>query len=140
SRRDVYWPAQGAGTVQGGIGQLPADIPRQIRHEYSAYDLSSFDLTRSTRRRPQFAESNKAAAQPQRPETSCDLPYIGADEVEQRLERNWPLYVRLDLVDAEALGERLREDVTGDEGDEQALINPPPGRLARLDSQRLKPG
>lgn len=50
------------------------------------------------------------------------------------------MYVRLDLVDAEALGERLREDVTGDEGDEQALINRLTGRLARLDSQRLKLG
>jgi hypothetical protein len=69
----------------------------------------------------------------------CDLPYIAADELEQRLERSWPPYVTLDLVDAEALGERLREDLTSDEGDKQALINRLTKRLARLDSQRLKP-
>lgn len=30
----------------------------------------------------------------------CDLPYLPADELEQRLERTWPLYVHLDQVDA----------------------------------------
>jgi site-specific DNA recombinase len=68
----------------------------------------------------------------------CDLPYIAAHELEQRLERNWLLYIRLDLVDAEALSNRLREDLLGGEGDKQASIDRLTRRLVRLDSQRLK--
>jgi len=68
----------------------------------------------------------------------CDLPYIQAYELERRLERSWPLYVHLDIVDAEAVGGRMREELTGHDGDKQAVIDRLTKRLVRLDSQRLK--
>jgi hypothetical protein len=67
----------------------------------------------------------------------CDLPYIQAHEPEQRLDRNWPLYVKLDLVDAEAVSDQLREELTGHEGEKQVVVRRLTKRPARLDSQRL---
>jgi SpoVK/Ycf46/Vps4 family AAA+-type ATPase len=80
-------------------------------------------------------------AQPELPASRGRLrpaPYIQAHVLAQRLERNWPLYVKLDLVDAEALSDQLREELTGHEGEKQVVVRRLTNRPARLDSQRLK--
>jgi hypothetical protein len=68
----------------------------------------------------------------------CDLPYIPAHELEQRLEHNWPMYVQLDPASAEAIGERLHDELTGDEASKQAITARLAKRLARLDAQQAR--
>ena len=70
--------------------------------------------------------------------TTCDLPYLPALDVEDRLTRAWPAVARLDLVDAEAVGHDLRA-VLGDEDQGRSeLVRHTQRRLARLDNERRK--
>lgn len=66
------------------------------------------------------------------------MPYLQADDVEQRLELAWPQYVHMNEADAATLGAQLREELAALDGDKGATQERLTRQLARLDGQRLK--
>jgi site-specific DNA recombinase len=67
----------------------------------------------------------------------CDLPYLPALEVEERIQRAWPHWVRLETLDGEAVGRQLHKLVVGDRDQTDRLLHAQ-RRIARLDTERLK--
>jgi site-specific DNA recombinase len=67
----------------------------------------------------------------------CDLPYLAAFEVERRIERAWPLWVRLDELGGESVGEQLHKLIVGKQ-DHGARLARAQRTLARLDTERRK--
>ena len=67
----------------------------------------------------------------------CGLPYLAAAEVERRIEQAWPLWMKLDTLDGEAVGSQLHEIVVGDKDQTDRLLRVR-RRIARLDHERLK--
>jgi site-specific DNA recombinase len=67
----------------------------------------------------------------------CDLPYLAAIAVEERIEQAWPQWVQLDALDGEAVGSQLHALVVGDKDQTDRLLRAQ-RRLARLDKERLK--
>ena len=67
----------------------------------------------------------------------CDLPYLPSVDIEDRIQRSWHLWVHLDRLDGEAVGQELQVLVVGDhdhtERRARALR-----RVARLDTERVK--
>jgi hypothetical protein len=68
----------------------------------------------------------------------CDLPYLPAFEVEERIARNWPTWVRLDQLDADEVGRLLHETVVGEDQGRLDLLRQAQQKLARLDKERRK--
>jgi len=46
---------------------------------------------------------------------TCELPYVPAEQVERQLEQAWPLAVRLDRLDAEAIAQQLGAEIASGE-------------------------
>ncbi len=67
----------------------------------------------------------------------CTLPYVPATDIEERLVRAWPHWVRLTNLDGEAVGRELHHLLVGDH-DHPAQRNRAQRRIARLDNERLK--
>jgi site-specific DNA recombinase len=68
----------------------------------------------------------------------CDLPYLPALEVEDRITCHWPTWVRLDQRDADAVGQLLHELVTSEGQGRFDLERGAQQRLARLEKERRK--
>jgi hypothetical protein len=68
----------------------------------------------------------------------CDLPYLPAFEVEQRLEHGWPLWVRLDGIDAEAIAQGLHKELARAGEARVETERQAQERLAPLDAERLQ--
>jgi site-specific DNA recombinase len=71
-------------------------------------------------------------------EHGCGLPYLPALELEDRLTRNWPIWVRLDHLDAQLIAQRLADTLTDTGQGRHHLVQQAERRLARLDKERRK--
>ncbi len=67
----------------------------------------------------------------------CELPYLPAAEVEERIKQAWPQWVRLDRLDGEEVATRLQALVVGDTVQTAQLMRTQ-RRIARLQNERLK--
>jgi site-specific DNA recombinase len=67
----------------------------------------------------------------------CELPYLPAAEVEERIEQAWPQWVKLDRLDGDEVGTRLHALVVGDT-ERTAQLMRTQRRIARLQNERLK--
>jgi site-specific DNA recombinase len=68
---------------------------------------------------------------------SCNLPYLPVFEVEDRIERGWHRWVRLEQMDGEIVARELSKQVLKDTDHPQRLARAQ-RRIARLDAERLK--
>jgi site-specific DNA recombinase len=68
---------------------------------------------------------------------ACDLPYLAAMDVEERVAEGWPQWVKLDELDGEAVARDLEATLLG-ETDNSAQLARVQRRVARLDKERLK--
>jgi site-specific DNA recombinase len=69
--------------------------------------------------------------------TGCDLPYLPALDIEDRIQRSWHLWVHLDRLDGEAVGRELQDLVVGDHNHAERLVRAQ-RRISRLDTERVK--
>ena len=67
----------------------------------------------------------------------CDLPYLGAAEIETRVAHAWPVWVRLDQVKAEAVAKHLQA-LIANEKDHPERIARAQKKIAKLEAERLK--
>jgi site-specific DNA recombinase len=67
----------------------------------------------------------------------CNLPYLPAVDIEDRIARSWHLWVHLDRLDGQAVGRELQVLVVGDHGHSERLARAQ-RRIARLDTERVK--
>jgi site-specific DNA recombinase len=67
----------------------------------------------------------------------CDLPYLAAVDVERRIEKAWPQWVKLDKLDGEAVGKGLYALVVGDTK-QTTRLQATRRRIARLENERFK--
>ncbi len=71
-------------------------------------------------------------------EAGCTLPYVPAHDVESRIERGWPLWVRMDQLDVEAVAAALWAEIGKGGQNREETLRRAARQLKALDDQRRK--